>query len=125
MSLNQSQIDINTHIIQVGMGVVGYAYALAFKKNGFKVSGIESNKELIEKYKNEFDMYHINDDLSKLTNVNYVLISINTPLKGDSLNLTYLFSSLNNMATIVKNNPKVNIILRSSASKTTPTPNST
>lgn len=104
------------HITYVGLGVVGQGYLQAFEKKGFKVSGIEANKKLIEKLNAEKDgrnIYHIDDDMNDMKNVDFVMISINTPLKGKKLDLTYLFSSIRNVAVIVKNNPEAFVVIRS------------
>ena len=100
-------------VVQIGCGVVGGSYLRAYLKMGFKVYGIEANNALIEKYKDECAMYHINDDMSTITNVDAIMLSINTPLKGKKLDLTYLFSSLKNVAEIVKNSPKTYVAVRS------------
>jgi len=106
----------NYHITYIGLGVVGVGYLQAFEKRGFKVSGIEANKKLIEKLCAEKDgrnIYHIDDDMNDIKNVDFVMISINTPLKGKKLDLTYLFSSIRNVAVIVKNNPEAFVVIRS------------
>jgi UDPglucose 6-dehydrogenase len=97
----------------IGMGVVGFAYVQAYKKVGFKVYGIEANRALIEKYKDFVECYHIDDDMNNIKNVDAIMLSINTPLKGKKLDLTYLFSSLKNVADIVKNSPKAYVVVRS------------
>ncbi len=104
---------MSEHIVQIGLGVVGFAYANAFKNKDFKVSGIEYSKDLINKYKDEFDVYHVEDDMSKLVDVDFILISVCTPLKGDKLDMSYLFSTIDNVATILKNNPEAYVVIRS------------
>lgn len=101
------------HIVQIGAGVVGHAYVCAFKAKGFKVSVIEANRKYIEQHSGYHPCYHVDDDMNSLTNVDFVLLSINTPLKGTKLDLTYLFSSIRNVAVIVKNNPDVFVVIRS------------
>jgi UDPglucose 6-dehydrogenase len=104
------------HVVQGGCGVVGKAYVQAFEKVGFKVSCIEANTKMIEQLKSEKEdrpVYHVNDDMNDIKNVDFVLLSINTPLKGKKLDLTYLFSSIRNVAVIVKNNPDVFVVIRS------------
>lgn len=100
-------------VTQIGCGVVGAGYLKAFSKVGFKVYGIEANKTLVEKYKDIAEMYHISDDMSKMQNVDAIMLSILTPLRGKKLDLTYLWSSLNNVATIVKSSPKAYVVVRS------------
>jgi len=101
------------HIVQIGCGVVGFAYVRAFTKMGFKVTCLEANTAFIEKNKNDYSCYHVNDDMNAIKDVDFVLLSINTPLKGKKLDLTYLFSSIRNVAVIVKNNPEATVVLRS------------
>jgi UDPglucose 6-dehydrogenase len=101
------------HVVQIGCGVVGYPYACAYRDAGNRVSAIEANKDLVAKYKSELDIYHISDDLSKIDNVDFILISINTPLKGEGLNLGPLMSSVPNVATMLKNSPKALVVIRS------------
>jgi UDPglucose 6-dehydrogenase len=101
------------HVVQIGCGVVGYPYACAYRDAGNRVTGIEANTTLVEKYKKELEMYHVNDDLSKIDNVDFILISINTPLKGEGLDLSYLMSSVRNVTTILKNSPNALVVIRS------------
>ncbi len=103
------------HIVQIGLGVVGFAYAKAFKEKGMKVTGIEYNKNLVEKYKEDFNMYHIADDLSNIYNVDFILLSICTPLNKDKteLDMTYLLNSVDNVTTILQNNPNAWVVVRS------------
>lgn len=97
------------HIVQIGCGVVGKAYVDAFRNKGHKVSIIEANKDLVTKYSG----YHIHDDLSTIENVDFIMISVFTPLVGDSLTMQYIYSTLPNVATIVKNSPNAIILIRS------------
>lgn len=101
------------HIVQIGLGVVGLAYVKAYLSKKFKVSGIEYCKAIIEKYKHAFDIYHVDDDMNKLKDVDFILISVNTPLKGEELDMSFLFSTIRNVAVIIKNNPEAYVILRS------------
>lgn len=100
-------------VLQCGLGVVGGSYFQAYKKVGFKVYGIEANKALVEKYNTDGNCYHVDDDMSTITDVDAIMLSINTPLKGKKLDLTYLFSSLKNVAEIVKNSPDAYVVVRS------------
>lgn len=101
------------NVVQIGCGVVGKAYVDAYKKVGCNVVGIEASKKLIDMYKNEITMLHVDDDMNSLKDIDFVMISINTPLRGEKLDLSYLFSSIKNVSVIVKNNPDVFIVLRS------------
>jgi nucleotide sugar dehydrogenase len=109
-----SSFNKNTfHVVQIGCGVVGYPYACAYRDAGNKVTAIEANPALIEKYKKELTIYHINDDLKSITDVDFILISINTPLKGHALDLSYLMSSVPNVATMLRNSPNALVVIRS------------
>ena len=101
------------HVVQVGLGIVGYSYHQAFESVGFKVTGIDANKKLLAEKKDKHTVYHVDDDMSTIRDVDFVLISINTPLKGKKLDLTYLFSSIRNIAVIVKNSPDAFVVIRS------------
>jgi UDPglucose 6-dehydrogenase len=101
------------HIVYAGLGVVGIGYLKAFESMGFKVTGIEANRKLIDELKVERPVYHVDDDMNDIKDVDFVLLSINTPLRGKKLDLTYLFSSIKNVAVIVKNNPNALVVIRS------------
>lgn len=101
------------HVVQIGCGVVGSGYIAAFEAKGFKVTALEANRKYVEANKDKRPTYHVEDDLSEIKNVDFVLISINTPLEGKKLQLKYLFSSVKNVATIVKNSPDAFVVIRS------------
>lgn len=101
------------HIVQIGCGVVGFAYVKAYQEAGNKVTCIEANYDIINKNSAEYEFYHISDDLSHIVNVDFIMISINTPLKGEKLDLTYLFSSIQNVATLLRNSPDAYVVVRS------------
>lgn len=103
-------------IVQIGCGVVGKAYVDAYKKVGCHVIGIEASNNLIEKYGQEFEIYHKDDldNIKSIKDVDFVMISINTPLKGTKLDLSYLFSSISTVAEIVNNSSEnIMVIIRS------------
>lgn len=106
-------------IVQIGCGVVGRAYVSAYEKVGCQVIGIEASEKLIEMYKKNMNIYHINDDLSNIKDIDFIMISICTPLKDDKLDLSYLFNSIPNVATLVTNSPNVLVIIRSTVPPTT------
>ena len=104
---------MNVHVVQIGLGVVGKAYFDSYKSKNIKVSGIEYSRDLIEKYKDESNIYHVSDDMNQLKKVDFILISVCTPLKDDKLDMSYLFSTLKNVSVIVKNNPEAFVVIRS------------
>lgn len=104
----------HSHVVQVGCGVVGKAYVDAFINKGNQVTIIEANHTLISDYRNKgYKIHHINDDLSTVTNVDFVMISVFTPLVGDSITMQYIFSTIPNVTTILRNSPNATILIRS------------
>lgn len=102
------------HVVQIGCGVVGKAYVDAFLKKGNEVSIIEANRTLINNYKEQgYQIYHISDDLSGVKNVDFVMISVFTPLVGDSITMQYIYSTLPNVETILRNSPDAVVLIRS------------
>ena len=102
------------HIVQIGCGVVGKAYVDAFLKKGNKVSIIEANKTLISNYKQQgYEIYHITDDLSSITNVDFIMISVFTPLVDESITMQYIYSTLPNVTNILRNSPNAIVLIRS------------
>lgn len=106
-------------VVQIGCGVVGKAYVSAYQNKNCSVVGIEASQKLVDLYKNEMEIYHINDDISDVSNVDFIMISICTPLKDDKLDLSYLFSSIKNVSVLVKNSPNAFVVIRSTVPPTT------
>lgn len=105
----------NRHVVQVGCGVVGKAYVDAFLKKNHKVTIIEANDALIAKYKQEnYTIHHISDpEINAISNVDFVMISVYTPLVGESITMKYIYSTLPNVTAILKNSPNAIILIRS------------
>jgi UDPglucose 6-dehydrogenase len=103
------------HVVQIGCGIVGGAYAKAYQAVNCKVTGIEASQKLIEKYKDDFQMFHISSNMTSIKNVDFIMISVCTPLneKDDCLDMSYLLSTIPNVATIIRNSPKAYVIIRS------------
>lgn len=100
--------------MQVGYGVLGKAYTEAFTAKGNTVHIIEANQQFVDENKGKLDIYHISDDLSHLTNVDFITIMVCTPLnKEGRLNMNYLYSTLPNVSTILKNSPDCLVLIRS------------
>lgn len=100
-------------IVQIGCGVVGKAYVEAYQAAGCEVISIDANKELVKKYKDCMKICHIDDDMNFIKDVDFIMLSICTPEKDGRLDLSYLFGSIPNVATIVKNSPDAFVIIRS------------
>lgn len=103
------------HIVQIGCGIVGSAYMKAFKSKGHKITGIESSLKIINELGSAFEMQHVTDDLTQLSEVDLILISVCTPTKteGGRLDMSYIFSTLESVVAIVRNNPASTIVIRS------------
>lgn len=68
------------HIVQIGCGVVGGAYAKAFHKYGFDLTCIDVIPKIIEDLKQDGLTAFHKDDFPKDLNADIVLISVPTPL---------------------------------------------
>ena len=110
------------NIIQIGCGVVGSAYMHAFRSKGHNVIGLEASPTIIENLRKSsaFEMYNIADDLSHLVDIDLIMISVCTPLKADDgrLDMSYIYSTLDNVAELVRNNPKSTVVIRSTVVST-------
>lgn len=113
MSQNHKENKTQNHVVQVGCGVVGSAYAFAYKGKGFKVTCVEASKDLVKKYEKNFTMKHVSDDFSDVKNVDFIMVSVCTPLKGKRLNLIYLWSTIPNVVAMLENSPNAIVVIRS------------
>jgi UDPglucose 6-dehydrogenase len=103
-----------TYTNTVGYGVLGKAYTEAFTAKGNKVHILEANQEFVDMHRKDLDIYHISEDISHLANVDFITIMVCTPLNKDGrLNMNYLYSTLPNVSTILKNNPECMVLIRS------------
>lgn len=102
-------------VVQIGCGVVGHAYAQAFVNDGHDVVGIEASRARMEELSGAYPMRHICEDLSTTRDVDFVLLSINTPLDPTTgaLNMRYLWSSVRNVCALLDANPNALVIVRS------------
>lgn len=108
-------ISVPKNIIQIGCGVVGAACMNAFQLKGHNVMGIEASPNIIKNLCNTYDMYNVADDLSDLVDIDLIMISVCTPLKQDDgrLDMSYIYSTLDNVAALVQKNPKSTVVIRS------------
>lgn len=75
---------------------------------------IEANQQFVDENKGKLDIYHISEDLNHLSNVDFITIMVCTPLNNEGrLNMNYLYSTLPNVSTILKNNPDCLVLIRS------------
>lgn len=102
-------------IVQIGCGVVGHAYAQAFVKDGHKVYGVEASRRRMSEISHCYEMHHVDEDLSTLRDIDFILLSINTPLDSSTgaLNMKYIWSSLRNVAAMLTTNPHALVVVRS------------
>ena len=117
---DKNKTSIKYHVVQIGCGVVGGAYAQAYQRAGCKVSGIEANPALVEKYKNEFDIYHIDDSVEPIKDVDFIMISVCTPLDPITLDLDmkYLFNTIGSVGKIITGSPDAIVVVRSTVQPT-------
>jgi UDP-N-acetyl-D-galactosamine dehydrogenase len=82
----------------VGLGYVGMPIAVAFDKKGLNVVGFDINQEKIKEYKNGIDptnevgnegislaKIEFTSDESKLTEANFIIVSVPTPITYDNI----------------------------------------
>lgn len=102
-------------LVQIGCGVVGNAYAQAFVNAGHDVIGVEASRARMEQLADAYPMRHISEDLSTTHHVDFILLSINTPLDSatGALNMRYLWSSLRNVCALLESSPHALIVVRS------------
>lgn len=102
-------------IVQIGCGVVGHAYAQAFVDAGHDVLGVEASRSRMGELCECYGMRHVSEDLSNEVGVDFILLSINTPLDRETgaLSMRYLWSSLGNVCALLTANPRALIVVRS------------
>jgi len=102
-------------VVQIGCGVVGHAYAQAFVENGHDVLGIEASHSRIEHCSLSYRMRHVSEDLSDEDAIDFILLSINTPLDKSTgaLSMRYLWSSLDNVEAMLRTSPNAMVVIRS------------
>jgi UDPglucose 6-dehydrogenase len=107
--------DHKYHIVQIGCGVVGHAYVCAYESAGYKVTCLEASQGLIDKYKETLDIYHVNDDISHVKDVDFIMISVCTPENKEiqTIDMKYLWSTIPNVAKLVSNSRTACVVIRS------------
>lgn len=83
-------------IIQIGCGVVGGAYAKAYKHHGFEIRGFDVVPAIIEKMNEAGIPCHHPDDCPDDLNAEIVLLSVPTPLIKETqrLDMKYIWSTV-------------------------------
>jgi UDPglucose 6-dehydrogenase len=104
------------HIVQFGYGVLGKAYVEAFKAKGNRVTVVEANQTMVNEYKGKLDILHMTEDLNHIRDVDFIMLMICTPLKDGKLDMSYIYSSIPNVGTILRNNPNALVLIRSTVS---------
>lgn len=102
-------------VVQIGCGVVGHAYAQAFVNAGHNVHGVEASRPRMAELADNYPMHHVSEDLSTLRDVDFILLSINTPLdpSTNALNMRYLWSSVPNVSAMLSSSPEALVVVRS------------
>jgi UDPglucose 6-dehydrogenase len=94
--------------------VLGKAYTEAFTAKGNKVHILEASQEFVDMHRKKLDIYHISEDINHLKNIDFITIMVCTPLnKEGRLNMNYIYSTLPNVSTVLKNNPDCLVLIRS------------
>ena len=103
-------------VVQIGCGVVGHAYAKAFLNAGHVVHGVEASRARMAQVGACYtSMHHVSEDLTSLAPVDFILLSINTPLDTatGALSMKYIWSSLGNVTALLSSSPDTLIVVRS------------
>jgi len=117
-STDDQTIEIGSgqyNIVQIGCGIVGNAYVDAYIKAGCQVTGLEASDRIIDKLKDKINIYHIDsqNEIASIKNVDYIMISVCTPLKDDKLDTSYLYNTIPNVALILRSSPNAIVVIRS------------
>lgn len=104
-----------SRLVQIGCGVVGHAYAQAFVDAGHDVIGVEASRPRMADLAGAYPMRHVSEDLSDIADVDFVLLSINTPLDPaiGTLSMRYLWSSIDNVTALLRASPCALVVVRS------------
>jgi UDPglucose 6-dehydrogenase len=108
-----AQEERTFNIVQIGYGVLGKAYTKAFLEKGNRVTVIESNKEFVQENKSILDIYHISESIAHISNVDFILLMVNTPLHNGRLNMKYLLSTLPTVSKLLETSPDAMVLIRS------------
>ncbi len=113
--MSDSALPCSFKVVQIGCGVVGHAYARAFVAANHDVVGIEASHARINQIGSAYPMRHVDDDLSDVRDVDFILLSINTPLDPEkgALNMKYIWSSLRNVTALLTASPNALVVVRS------------
>lgn len=112
-SVKNLLLSSDEHIVQIGCGVVGGAYAKAYKHYGFKLTGLDVVPSIIQKMnKAGIPCYHPND-LPKDLNADILLLSVPSPLDQEKqrLSMKYLWSTLKTTAQLIEQSKGKDIIV--------------
>eukprot|EP00171_Calliarthron_tuberculosum_P013782 IDg13782t1 len=106
---------VASRLVQIGCGVVGHAYAQAFADAGHDVFGVEASRSRMEQLADAYPMRHVSEDLSDIEHVDFILLSINTPLDPatGALSMRYLWSSVENVTALLRTSPDALVVVRS------------
>lgn len=90
-------------VVQIGCGVVGEAYSLAYKYYNFPIVGIDVQPDIIKKMKNHgIACYHANK-VPDHVNADIILLSLPTPCDdGKKLEMKYLWSTIPTVTQLIE-----------------------
>lgn len=90
-------------IVQIGCGVVGEAYALAYKYYGFPIIGIDVQPDIIKKMKSHGIACYYADKVPEHINADIILLSLPTPCDdGQKLEMKYLWSTIPTVTQLIE-----------------------
>ena len=101
------------HVVQIGCGTIGLAYACALADKGVQVTVLEKSHAVIQRYMDACDIFHVDDEGVKLLReVAAVFVAVPTPLLEEHLDFSCLASTLPTVQKIVTANPPAVVVLR-------------
>ncbi len=104
---------IAMHVVQIGCGTIGLAYASALANKGVQVTILEKSHAVVERYMDTCDIFHVEDEgVELLRDVAAVFLAVPTPLQDERLDFSCLAATLLTVQTIVSANPQAVVVLR-------------
>ncbi len=92
MNFLKNIVQKKSKVLIIGLGYVGWPLYLTIRKKGFKVFGLDTNKNLVNKYKKKNKKLKIYYEYDKINfdEIDIIIIALPTPLKNKSPDLSCL-----------------------------------
>ncbi len=101
------------HVVQIGCGTIGFAYACALASKGLQVTMLDKSERVVQQHMDSCDIFHVDDvGVELLRDVAAIFLAVPTPLLDDRLDFQYLADTLTTVERIVRANPATVVVLR-------------